>query len=127
MPFHHFAIRVYDVAKSREFYDPVLSAVGYVVYWASDSTVYYAPQSNPKAFEFGLMLANESKPAGSTHIAFAAASQEEAAQAYRVAIEHGGKDNGAPGIREKINRGYYSSFVLDPDGNNIEFVHFVRQ
>ncbi|KAK9249602.1 hypothetical protein V1507DRAFT_470172 [Lipomyces tetrasporus] len=72
------------------------------------------------------MLTNPSKPAGSTHVAFGASSQVEAAKAYGVAIESGGKDNGQPGIREKINKGYYAAFVLEPDGNNIEFVHFPR-
>ncbi|KAK9485649.1 hypothetical protein V1527DRAFT_519578 [Lipomyces starkeyi] len=102
MPFHRLAIRVPDVKRSREFYDPVLSAVGYVVYFALDSIAYYAPASNPKAIEFGLILANPSKSAATS----------------RVAKVSGGKDNGHPGIREKINKGYYGAFVLDPDGNN---------
>lgn len=33
----------------------------------------------------------------------------------------GGRDNGAPGPRP-YHPGYYSAFVLDPDGNNIEAV-----
>jgi hypothetical protein len=34
----------------------------------------------------------------------------------------GGKDNGAPGIRPHYHANYYGTFVLDPDGNNIEAV-----
>ena len=34
----------------------------------------------------------------------------------------GGRDNGAPGIREHYHPNYYGAFVYDPDGNNIEAV-----
>ncbi|KAJ8103679.1 hypothetical protein POJ06DRAFT_293517 [Lipomyces tetrasporus] len=135
MPFHHIAIRVSDVKKSRELYDPVMVAAGYGVYHANgitnrkllDSIVYYAPISNPKAFEFGLMLANPDKPAAKSHIAFALPSIDGFVSVYNIAIECGGTDYGQPGSREKINKDYYAAFVLDNDGSNIEFIHFVRK
>jgi len=40
---------------------------------------------------------------------------------YRAALEAGGKDNGAPGLRPRITtRNYYAAFVIAPDGHNIE-------
>lgn len=39
-----------------------------------------------------------------------------------AAIEAGGTDNGAPGIREKYHPNYYGAFVLDPEGHNVEVV-----
>ena len=41
---------------------------------------------------------------------------------HAVALAQGGKDNGAPGLRD-YHPGYYGAFVLDPDGNNIEAVY----
>jgi hypothetical protein len=41
---------------------------------------------------------------------------------YRAAIATGGQDNGGPGLRPQYNPNYYSGFVLDPDGYNIEAV-----
>jgi predicted lactoylglutathione lyase len=41
---------------------------------------------------------------------------------YVAALAHGGKDNGAPGVRP-YHPGYYAAFVLDPDGNNVEAVY----
>jgi hypothetical protein len=38
-----------------------------------------------------------------------------------AAIEAGGTDNGAPGLRW-YHPDYYGAYVLDPDGNNIEAV-----
>ena len=40
---------------------------------------------------------------------------------HAAAIEAGGTDNGAPGLRW-YHTDYYGAYVLDPDGNNIEAV-----
>jgi hypothetical protein len=37
-------------------------------------------------------------------------------------LEHGGRDNGPPGLRPEYSGSYYAAFVLDPDGNNVEAV-----
>ncbi|KAJ5638332.1 hypothetical protein N7490_008211 [Penicillium lividum] len=43
---------------------------------------------------------------------------------YELALQHGGRDNGAPGIREEMSRQpYYAAFILDLDGNNVEAVY----
>jgi len=41
---------------------------------------------------------------------------------HEAALAAGGEDNGAPGRREIYHPNYYASFVLDPDGNNVEAV-----
>jgi hypothetical protein len=41
---------------------------------------------------------------------------------HAAAIEAGGTDNGAPGVRAIYHADYYGGYVLDPDGNNIEAV-----
>ncbi|WP_431685443.1 glyoxalase [Hahella sp. NBU794] len=41
---------------------------------------------------------------------------------YQAALEAGGKDNGAPGLRPQYHASYYAAFVIDPDGHNIEAV-----
>ncbi len=56
------------------------------------------------------------------HIAFAAESRAQVDEFYKAALEAGGKDNGAPGIREMYHPNYYGAFVFDPDGHNIEAV-----
>jgi catechol 2,3-dioxygenase-like lactoylglutathione lyase family enzyme len=39
-----------------------------------------------------------------------------------AALEAGGKDNGAPGLRPHYHANYYAAFVIGPDGHNIEVV-----
>src|SRR5262252_3523711 len=41
---------------------------------------------------------------------------------HRAALEAGGKDNGAPGLRPHYDANYYAAFVIGPDGHNIEVV-----
>ena len=45
-----------------------------------------------------------------------------ASKAFYEKALAGGRDNGAPGIREIYHPTYYGAFVLDPDGNNVEAV-----
>jgi len=59
---------------------------------------------------------------GGVHIAFTAASRAEVNAFYAVAMSMGGRDNGAPGIRAHYHPNYYSAFVFDPDGHNVEAV-----
>lgn len=41
---------------------------------------------------------------------------------HRAALEAGGKDHGAPGVRLQYHEHYYGAFVIDPLGNNLEVV-----
>ena len=56
------------------------------------------------------------------HIAFSAADRAAVDAFYQAALEAGGQDNGAPGIRAIYHPDYYGAFVLDPDGHNVEAV-----
>ena len=41
---------------------------------------------------------------------------------HAAALAAGGRDNGAPGLRPRYHGNYYGSYVLDPDGHNVEAV-----
>ena len=55
-------------------------------------------------------------------MAFAAENRRQVEAFYRAALEAGGKDNGAPGLRPHYHTNYYAAFVIGPDGHNIEVV-----
>ena len=54
--------------------------------------------------------------------AFTAENRQQVEAFYRAALEAGGKDNGAPGLRPHYHATYYAAFVIGPDGHNIEVV-----
>jgi predicted lactoylglutathione lyase len=67
------------------------------------------------------MYQTDEKPAH-LHIAFTADDREQVRAFYRAALEAGGKDNGAPGLRPHYHANYYGAFVIGPDGHNVEAV-----
>jgi len=53
------------------------------------------------------------------HLAFGAKDRASIKAFHEAAMGLGAKDNGPPGLRE-YHKDYYSAFVIDPVGNNIE-------
>jgi predicted lactoylglutathione lyase len=69
-----------------------------------------------------LCIRREPEKATHLHLAFAADTRERVVAFYRAALEAGGRDNGAPGLRPKYHANYYAAFVIGPDGHNLEAV-----
>ncbi|CAI4214140.1 unnamed protein product [Parascedosporium putredinis] len=57
-----------------------------------------------------------------THHAFSVQTRALVDEFHKAAVEAGGTDNGAPGLRPMYHPNYYGAFVRDPAGNNIEAV-----
>jgi catechol 2,3-dioxygenase-like lactoylglutathione lyase family enzyme len=74
---------------------------------------------------FGSAPANLLK--GRVHFAFVAKDRAAVRAFHAAALQVGGKDNGAPGLRPHYHDHYYGAFVLDPDGHNIEAVCHLKE
>jgi catechol 2,3-dioxygenase-like lactoylglutathione lyase family enzyme len=114
--FDHVKIGVRDAAASIAFYKTGLATLGIPPLWEREDGAQFA----------NLVVAGGGAVGGPVHIAFVAESREQVDAFHRAAIEAGGRDNGAPGVREQYSSSedgqYYAAFVLDPDGNNVEAV-----
>lgn len=123
----HMTLRVRDVTRSIEFYRRALAPLGYVAKAHHEPTVGFGVDDGTAHSDFYVSPAGEAnrQPDGCacpvTHIAFLAPSREAVHAFYEAALAAGGRDNGAPGPRP-YHPGYWSAFVLDPDGNNVEAV-----
>jgi catechol 2,3-dioxygenase-like lactoylglutathione lyase family enzyme len=108
---------VRDLAASQRFYGAVFEVLGIPMggtgdgYFWADELFVSTPESE----------AAQGQLTGRHHLACQARDRAAVDAFHKAALEHGGKDNGAPGER-KYHPGYYAAFVLDPDGNNIEAV-----
>ncbi|MCA9623709.1 MAG: VOC family protein [Myxococcales bacterium] len=125
----HYSLIVRDYGVSKAFYLAALAPLGYgLVMQLSKAEVPHLPYDEICGLGVGgkpdlwLRPALED-PVSPTHIAFRAESREAVDAFYRAALEAGGRDNGAPGLRPQYHPNYYGAFVLDPDGYNIEAVH----
>jgi len=87
-------------------------------------TVVESSQAPGVAIEGGgeFWIGEGEPPAAPGHVAFSAADRATVDEFHRAAVEAGGRDNGAPGLRPQYHPGYYAAFVVDPDGNNVEAV-----
>ena len=111
----HVHLIVKDLAASRRFYDAALAAVGRKVEGDGDG---YFWSDELFVSDHGMATTGASH----VHLAFQTTGREMVDRFHREAIAAGGRDHGAPGLREQYHPGYYGAFVLDPDGNNIEAV-----
>ena len=118
---HHVSVGTNDVRRARAFYDAVLAVLGLRLLKHSDESADYGVASVLFSIE-SPVDGNAATAGNGVHIAFAAGTQAMVDQFYEVALQHGGRDAGAPGLRPKYNPNYYGAFVIDPDGNKIEAV-----
>jgi catechol 2,3-dioxygenase-like lactoylglutathione lyase family enzyme len=71
-------------------------------------------------------LVRDRPPTANLHVAFPAPDRRTVDEFYEAAMAAGYRSNGAPGERARYHQGYYSAYVLDPDGTSVESVHHGR-
>jgi catechol 2,3-dioxygenase-like lactoylglutathione lyase family enzyme len=115
----HVAIPVSDLERSRAFYERALEPFGVHVVKLDGAG---GPELaiGPEGSEDLVLAAGE--PSSPVHIAFLAMDSETVDAFHAAALDAGGRDNGEPGPRPEYHERYYASYVLDPDGNNVEAV-----
>jgi len=118
--FDHVKFGVSDFAASKAFFLKALEPIGVVVI-AEGVPTYGVELCQPGGTVSLILFQTEEKPAH-LHIAFVAENRQQVDAFHRAALEAGGKDNGAPGLRPQYSGNYYAAFVIGPDGHNIEAV-----
>jgi catechol 2,3-dioxygenase-like lactoylglutathione lyase family enzyme len=108
----HLLLGVRRLPLSRRFYEAVLEPLG-------------AGPTGADLVGFrgvgGSLWLRESGPTENLHLAFVAEDNAAVDAFWQAGTAAGFIDNGPPGDR-KYHSGYYSAFLLDPDGNNVEAV-----
>jgi catechol 2,3-dioxygenase-like lactoylglutathione lyase family enzyme len=116
----HLWIRVADLPKAKTFYDTIAPHAGLLRDHDNAERVQYRGRTG----SFSLLPGD---PTEYLHMAFPTRDDEAVQRFHEAAINAGYPSNGGPGERPRYHPGYYASFVLDPDGNNIELVNHHRE
>ncbi|WP_372013955.1 VOC family protein [Pseudoxanthomonas sp. 10H] len=120
----HVGLAVSDFARSRAFYTQALAPLGIAVVMevGPESTGGTAHAGFGRAGKPFFWIGDGGPAHGGTHVAIVADSRAQVDAFHHAALQAGGRDNGAPGLRPHYHENYYGAFVLDPDGHNIEAV-----
>lgn len=119
---HHCSIGVRNLEQAGRFYDGVLGCLGFMRTAQGPSFIGYGIEHGVDPFY--IALSERAAPPGpGAHIAFSAPDRAAVGSAYDAALRLGGTDNGPPGVRDQYGPCYFAAFVVDLDGNRIEFVH----
>ncbi|KAJ1302861.1 hypothetical protein OPQ81_003163 [Rhizoctonia solani] len=126
MPLDHIGNGcIADLQASKTFYEKALAPLGYkVIHDISPYAIGFGTGPyKPDFWLSGCPTRPERREVTQTmHIAFQG-SRAQVHAFHEAAIQAGGKCNGPPGFRPQYHPLYYGSFILDPDGNNIEVVN----
>jgi catechol 2,3-dioxygenase-like lactoylglutathione lyase family enzyme len=126
----HVSLRVTDYDRSKRFYEAVLAPLGYVLAMETESGAGFRKGFIPAFWikqgdaAHALIPAPAASGCGgpAIHVAFASDDRQSVHAFYDAALGAGARDNSAPGTRPNYHANYYSAFVFDPDGYNIEAV-----
>lgn len=120
----HIGIRVSNLQKSKAFYTTAFAPIDYQLLMefpaAVTGTVDVAGFGEASKPDF--WISETADAISPVHVAIAVSSRAKVDAFYKAALEAGGRDNGAPGLRPHYHPNYYGAFILDPDGHNIEAV-----
>jgi catechol 2,3-dioxygenase-like lactoylglutathione lyase family enzyme len=127
----HLAIRVSDLARSREFYDRLLTFMGFVrewefgevVGWNNWETMFWITQADRE----GLRHPYHEGGIGYHHYAFELESAEQVDELYEFLLAEGVAIVDPPAAYPSYGEGYYALFFRDPDGLKLEAMHFVEK
>jgi catechol 2,3-dioxygenase-like lactoylglutathione lyase family enzyme len=122
----HISIGVSDLERSARFYELALAPLGLSRLVTRPGTVGFG-KSYP---EFWINLRagmSPVSPESGSHICLRANSTSEVDAFHAAALNAGGSDDGAPGLRPHDRVRYYAAFIRDPDGNRIEAVTFPKE
>jgi catechol 2,3-dioxygenase-like lactoylglutathione lyase family enzyme len=104
--FRRVTLRASDPGASRRFYETVLATLG-IADWP----------------DFAIEQADGDVTRG-VHLGFGAPSRAAVDEFWRAGTAAGYRDDGPPGPRPVYGADYYGGFLLDPDGNSAEGIHF---
>jgi catechol 2,3-dioxygenase-like lactoylglutathione lyase family enzyme len=113
--FDRVTIRAADLQASERFYRTTLGTLGIDLDRVGERGI--------GSDDFALVPADdEHPPTRHLHVAFVAPSRDRVDEFWRVGIDAGYADAGAPGERPQYTATYYGAFLFDPQGNSIEAV-----
>ena len=120
--FSHVTLGTNNWENAEPFWEAVASALELPLLFKRPGGVAYGELMGPKIFIGPTFNGELASNGNGTHVAFSAKDRATVDAFYNAAIEHGGADEGKPGLRPHYHANYYGAYVRDPDGNKLQAV-----
>lgn len=121
----HVSVGVADLERAARFYEAAFAPLGLKKLIVRPTTIGFGKDYPEFWINFRAGMAPVSPESG-THIGLRARSAAQIDAFHAAALEANGRSDGAPGPRPEYHPSYYAAFVVDPDGNRIEVVTFLK-
>lgn len=125
----HVSITVARIDAARPFYDAIMQALGADKVHDRPDALGYGQRCRPGDGDHTYLsvlatpgAAPEAASGARRHWCFKAPTRAAVDAFHAAGLAHGGRDDGAPGLRTDYHPLYYAAFLLDPDGNRVEAV-----
>jgi lactoylglutathione lyase len=121
--FSHIFLGVSDFQRALSFYTPLMEALDIERRFCEPERPWAGWQSRPdprplfligKPYDQGPHVAGNGQM-----VAFLASSRAMVERAHATALAHGGRCEGAPGLRPEYHPHYYGAYFRDPEGNKL--------
>lgn len=121
--FSHIFIGVGDFERALAFYQPLMAALGLTQRFVDRQRPWAGWQSVPGPRPL-LLIGHpfDGGPAVPGHgqmVALQAHTREQVGTAHALALAHGGRCEGPPGLRPHYHAAYWGAYFRDPDGNKL--------
>lgn len=121
--FSHLFIGIKDFERALRFYTPLMEALGNPLRFCDRERPWAGWQSQSEVrplFLIGAPYDGNAHQAGNGQMAaFCARDRATVDAAYRLALQHGGSSEGAPGVRSEYHAHYYAAYLKDTEGNKL--------
>ena len=127
---HHIDLTVSDLARSRDFYDHLLTYMGYARSDDHDNGTDWDWQGPGPFHSIGILRArgpgagraHDRYSPGLHHLAWNAESREDVDRLHTLLVARGATILDAPADYPRYGPQYYALFFADPDGLKLEYV-----
>ncbi|MDA3858476.1 MAG: VOC family protein [Roseovarius sp.] len=131
--FSHVMLGANDLTRQVAFYDKVLAPLTLERREALEQAgpagvIWHLPGRRWPQFAIRRPFDGcPASPGNGVQVSFAAPDRAAVNACWRAALDEGGRDEGAPGLRDVYAPDFYAAYCRDPEGNKLCFVYCETQ
>ena len=126
--FSYVSLGTNDLLRAVAFFDAVLTPLGHARIADYDpdgpSAAWGLDDPGPHLWVTRPFDGRPANVGNGTMVSLLAPSRAAVDAFHAAGLAHGGRDEGAPGLRPQYGPGFYAAYLRDPDGNKVNAVFY---